>query len=82
MPPDVGLPRHAELALVGRVGGENPVIAIDHDHRLRIVFEVGDERAEAGGRMGGGGLIGLIGRDDQDRAALASGLFGRTKRIG
>jgi len=29
-----------KLALIGRVGGEDLVIGIEHDHRLRFVFEI------------------------------------------
>ncbi|MDR8757883.1 hypothetical protein FEQ00_06343 [Burkholderia pseudomultivorans] len=40
--------RHAELAPVRVVRGEDTVVGIDDDHRLRILFEIGDERAHVG----------------------------------
>ena len=31
--------RAGKLALIGRVRGEDLVIGVEHDHRLRLVFE-------------------------------------------
>ncbi|MNC82008.1 hypothetical protein D3C75_1353460 [compost metagenome] len=34
----------AELTAIGRIGGEDVVVGIQHDGRQRIVFEVGNQR--------------------------------------
>jgi len=40
--------RDAELPPVRAVRREDPVVGIDDDRRLRILFEIGDERTHVG----------------------------------
>ena len=41
---DEGPAHGAELALVGRVGGQDGVARVQHDHRLRLVFQIRQQR--------------------------------------
>ncbi len=50
---------HPELMQVRGVGGKNVVLQVEHDARLRFVFEVGHQRLQGGA----GGCVGVHGHD-------------------